>query len=356
MEKVKVAVIGCGVVGSGYHIPSYIANNDCEIVTFCDIIPERAEAMVEKYGVGKATSDYHEIVNDPTIEAVSVCTPNNTHSTISIDLLRAGKDVLCEKPTARNLEEALLMQEACHRSGKVLNIGVVNRFDDSVRRIKALIDAGELGEIYQVYCSFRGHRMIPGLGGAYTTKQIAGGGVLIDWGVHFLDLIMYCCGDPEPKAVFGHIHNKMGHDIKNYTYIDMWAGPPDNNGVYDVEDFVTAIIKTKGPVFTINGAWAQNIGADELFIDFLGDKAGIRMQYRIKERHSFILYSAVNGALLETIYDFNTVDKFQNEIDAFVRCVRTGEKLPSHIDNATITARMLQAIYDSSEKGKEIVL
>lgn len=95
------------------------------------------------------------------------------------------------------------MQKVQHETGKVLNIGVVNRFNNGVNVIKDIILSGELGEIYHVYASFRAHRSIPGLGGAFTTKAIAGGGALIDWGVHYLDIVMYCCGDPSPLDRIG---------------------------------------------------------------------------------------------------------------------------------------------------------
>ena len=199
----KVAIIGCGTIANAAHIPAYLKNPDAEIKYFCDILPERAQAAVEKYGCGTAVSDYHQVLADPEIEAVSVCTPNNMHARISIDALYAGKNVLCEKPAARTYAEALEMQKAQHETGKVLNIGVVNRFNDSVNLIKKYIDDGRLGEVYHVYVSFRAHRSIPGLGGAFTTKAIAGGGALIDWGVHYLDIVMYCCGDPQTRHRHG---------------------------------------------------------------------------------------------------------------------------------------------------------
>ena len=132
----KVAVIGCGTIANSAHIPSYMNNPEAEIVYFCDIISERAEAAVEKYGCGQAITDYHVALNDPAIEAVSVCTPNNMHPIITMDALRAGKNVLCEKPAARTYAEALEMQKVQHETGKVLNIGVVNRFNTAVNLIK----------------------------------------------------------------------------------------------------------------------------------------------------------------------------------------------------------------------------
>ena len=276
MAKIKVGVIGCGTIANSAHIPSYMNCEDAEIKYFCDIIPERAQAAVEKYGCGIAVEDYHVVLNDPEITAVSVCTPNKMHPIISIDALKAGKHVLCEKPAARTYAEALTMQQAQHETGLTLNIGVVNRFNTAVNEIKKLIDAGELGEVYHVYVSFRAHRSIPGLGGAFTTKAIAGGGALIDWGVHFLDLVMYCCGDPKPLTVSGEAFSKLGVNMRNYAFTDMWAGPPKYDGVYDVDDSVTALVRTEGPTITVHGAWAQNIGENEMYVDFMGTEAGIR--------------------------------------------------------------------------------
>ena len=351
MGKVKVAVIGCGTIANAAHIPSYLNNDKAEIKWFCDIIPERAKVLAEKHGA-KYTVDYKEILDDDEVCAVSVCTPNDVHAPITIDFLKAGKNVLCEKPSARTIDEALSMQKAQHETGKVLNIGVVNRYNTGVNKIKELIDSGELGNVFHVYISFRSHRSIPGLGGAFTTKSIAGGGVLIDWGVHFLDIVMYCCNDPKPLTATGEMFSVLGKNIEDYTYTKMWAGPPVKNGIYDVEDSITGMIRTKGPVITFNGAWAQNIGEDEMFIDFMGEKGGIRLQYGA----DFKFYSTKNGMLIETTTSFTSNDHFQNEIDAFIDCIETGEKLPSHIDTAIITANMMQAIYDSAKTHKEIAL
>lgn len=356
MKKLKVAVIGCGAIANSAHIPSYMQNESVEIKWFCDIIPERANKAVETYGCGTAVYDYREILNDDELDAVSVCTPNNVHASITMDFLRAGKNVLCEKPAARIYSEALEMQKTQHETGKILNIGVCNRFNDSVRHIKNLIQNGELGEIYHVYVSFRCQRCIPGLGGAYTTKEISGGGVLIDWGVHFFDIVMFCCGDPQIKTVTAETFSKLGSDIEGYTYVDMWAGPPKKDGIFNVDDSVTGMIRTSGPTITFNGAWAQNIGEEEMYIDFIGDKGGIRMKYGGPNTfYKFKIYSTKDGMLTTTTPQFPVRFHFNNEIDAFVECLKTGEKLPSHIDINIITSKLLQAIYDSAEQHREIV-
>ena len=348
----KIAVIGCGTIANAQHIPAYMKNEEAKIKYFCDIIPERAENAVKKYGCGTAITDYREALADSEVEAVSVCTPNKMHSEITIAALKSGKNVLCEKPAARVLSEALEMQKAQHESGKVLNIGVVNRFNTNVNKIKELIDQGRLGEVYSVYISFRSHRSIPGLGGAFTTKEIAGGGVLIDWGVHFLDIVMYCCGDPKAKTVSAEKFCRLGNPIDSYAYTDMWAGPPVADGICDVEEGITGLIRSEGPVITFNGAWAQNIGENEMYIDFIGDKAGIRLTYG----GDFVLYGTENGMLTRTEYSVKGAQMFENEINSFIKCIKSGKKLPSHIDTNIITARLMDAIYRSADTHKEVEL
>ena len=101
---------------------------------------------------------------------------------------------------------------------------------------------------------------------------------------------------------------------------------------------------------TFNGAWAQNIGESETYIDFIGDKAGIRLQYG----SDFKIYTAKDHTLYEISPSYQVDNAFQNEIDSFIRCIKSGEKLPSHIDKAIITAKIMQGIYDSSESHREV--
>ncbi|WP_130837772.1 Gfo/Idh/MocA family protein [Lachnoclostridium sp. Marseille-P6806] len=352
----KVAVIGCGTIATNQHIPAYMKNERTEIRYFCDILPERARAAAEKNGVGTVVTDYREVLRDPEVQAISVCTPNHMHAQISIDALRAGKDVLCEKPAARSYEEALAMQRAQHETGRILNIGVVNRFNDAVNMVKSFIDDGKLGEVYHVIAHFRAHRSIPGLGGPFTDKAIAGGGALIDWGVHYLDIVMYCCGDPAPVTVSGETYCRLGRDIRNYAYETMWAGPPKYDGVYDVDDSVSALIRTEGPVISVEGAWAQNIGPAETYIDFIGDKGGIRLDYGAKFTYYSSMPGGEHGALLELRPEFHMRNQFENEINAFADAVENRRRMPSHIDTFILTQRIMQAVYDSAEAHRELVL
>jgi predicted dehydrogenase len=352
VKKIKVAVIGCGTIARNSHLPSYAKNPLVEVKYLVDIKQERAIEMAEKYNVQHTFADFREILEDDEVEAVSICTPNDTHAPIAIECLNAGKNVLCEKPASVNVELVMKMKEAADRSGKILNIGVVNRFNTAVNKIKTLIENGELGKVYHIYCSFRAHRSIPGLGGQFTTKEIAGGGVLIDWGVHFLDLIFYCIGSPKLITVSGETYSELGKDMDKYVYTSMWAGPPDYNGTYDVEDFVTGLIRTAGPTISLNGAWAQNIGESAMFVEFLGNKGGIKLQYG----GDFKLYTTKDGMLYETIPSFSKEDMFYEEIDSFIKSSIDNSKNRANIDNVIITSQAMDAIYKSAQLGREVIL
>ena len=349
-SKVNIAVIGCGNIGAGTHADRYAKNPGVELRYFCDIIPERADKLAAQHG-GKAVYDYRELLDNPLLDALSVCTHNDMHAPISIDFMRAGKDVLCEKPAARTLPEALEMQRVCRETGRLLSIGVVNRFGAYNNLVKQMIERGDLGEVYHVYASFRAHRGIPGIGGDFTNAAVSGGGALIDWGVHYLDLILYCCGEPRPLTASGAAFCKLGRDIPQYTYLSMWADrTKELSGVYDVDDSVTGVVRTAGPVITFNGAWAQNIGVSETYIDFLGEKGGIRLQYC----GDFVYYAALDGALTERKFALPKSDFYQTEIDSFVESVRTRVPNQANIDNAVAASKIIDAVYRSSAARREV--
>lgn len=352
MRKIKIAVIGCGMIASTQHIKAYANNDLAEIKYLVDIKQERAVELAQTYNVPFTETDFSKILEDEELEAVSICTPNYTHAPIAIACLNAGKHVLCEKPAALNLNQVLEMKAVADHNDKILNIGVVNRYNTAVNKIKQMIDRGELGKVYHVYCSFRAHRSIPGLGGPFTTKATSGGGVLIDWGVHFLDLILYILNQPKMLTVSGAIHSELAKELEKYTYVNMWAGPPDYKGTYDVEDFVTGLIRTTEQTISLNGAWAQNIGESAMFVEFLGDQAGVKMQYG----GDFKVYSANNGSLYETLPTFPKADMFYEEITGFLDSIKAHSKNRANIDNVMVTSQVLDAIYQSAKLGKEVSL
>ena len=352
--KTTIAVIGCGRIANLAHLPALSQMENVRIKYACDILIEKAEkAKADFAGIEEAIADYKIALADPEVEAVFVLTPNYSHYTITMDALRAGKHVMCEKPITISHALSCEMAEEAKKQGKILNIGVCNRYHRSVEKIEEMYREGKLGDIYHVYCSFRSFRCIPGLGGAFTDKSQSGGGVLIDWGIHFLDLILYVLGGAKIKTVTCDTYNEMAKDMKSYRYKGMWAEDTANieGGVNDVDDYVTGYIRTDKASISFNGAWAENIDDDDqMFVDFLGDKAGVRLTYR----DQFKLY---DGQTLETtVSDHDIPDMYACEDADFIESVKTGIKNRNYIDNVLEIMKLLDTLYASADARKEIVL
>ena len=149
-KRLKVGIIGCGGIANGKHMPSIKAVNMSDMVAFCDLIEERAVKAAKEYGVpgAKVYTDYKELLADPEIDVVHVCTPNRSHAEISIDALHAGKHVMCEKPMAKCAADARLMVKAAQETGKKLTIGYQHRHKASAQYLKSIIGRGDLGDMY----------------------------------------------------------------------------------------------------------------------------------------------------------------------------------------------------------------
>lgn len=346
-----IAVIGCGSIANNAHFPALSKIEDVRIKYACDIILEKAEKACEKFPKAeKAIADYQEALADPEVDAVYVLTPNYSHYRITMDALRAGKHVFCEKPITVNYPYSMEMAEEAVKQKKVLNIGVCNRYNKSVETLAQYVKEGKFGKIYHICCSFRSYRSIPGLGGAFTTKAQAGGGVLIDWGVHFLDLILYILGGAKVKSVTGEAYSEMAKDMKTYKYHYMWAEDTSDieRGVNDVEDFISGFVRTDKASISLNGAWAQNVQEEEMYVDFLGDKGGARLTYG----GTFAFYDA--QSLSKVVSDSDIPNHYQKEDEAFIRAIGSGEETRSNIKHILETAKLMDALYRSSAEHREI--
>ena len=351
---VTIAIIGCGRIAQNAHLPALTKMEDVRIKYACDILIEKANAMVEKYeNVETAISDYKIALADPEVDAVFVLTPNYAHYTITMDALRAGKHVMCEKPITINYALSVEMAEEAKKQGKLLNIGVCNRYNRSVELLEEMNRKGEFGNIYHVYCSFRSCRSIPGLGGDFTNKAQSGGGVLIDWGIHFFDLILYILGGAKLKTATCDAYCEMAKDMKSYKYKSMWAEDTKDieNGTNDVDDCITGYIRTDKASISFNGAWAENIDqGNQMFIDFLGDKKGVRLSYGGQ-------FTVFDGQTLENTTTEHEIPQMHAAEDrAFIDAVKTGEKNRNYIDNILESMKLLDALYASSDAKKEIEL
>ncbi|MBQ2942057.1 MAG: Gfo/Idh/MocA family oxidoreductase [Clostridia bacterium] len=346
-----LAIIGCGRIAKNAHFPALSKIEDVRIKYACDLIPEKAEALKKDYPIiENIITDYKVALADPEVDAVYVLTPNYAHYTVTMDAIKAGKHVFCEKPITVNYALSCEMAEAANNAGKILNIGVCNRYHKSVEMLEEMNREGKFGTLYHIYCSFRSFRSIPGLGGAFTTKSQSGGGVLIDWGIHFLDLILYILGNAKLKNLTCNAYSEMAKDMKEYKYTGMWAEDTADieNGTNDVDDFITGFIRTDKASISFNGAWAQNIAKNEMFIDFCGDKGGARLTYGGK-------FEFYDGSTLKTeAPEYDIPDMYEREDRDFLSSIESGVKNRNHIDNILESAKLLDRLYASAEAEKEL--
>ncbi|MBR0112833.1 MAG: Gfo/Idh/MocA family oxidoreductase [Clostridia bacterium] len=351
-EKYRVGLIGCGGIAKGAHIPSYKLERRAEIVAVCDIKKERAEFVRKTFFRNAAVyEDYKELLKDESIDYVDICTPNYMHSIIAVDALNAGKHVLCEKPDAINVEEALKMKEAAERNGKKLMVIRNNRYMDTSKKVKEMADSGFFGEFYAGRCGWIRRRGIPGKGGWFTTKAQSGGGPLIDLGVHMIDLAIWFMGNPKPVAVTGNTFSKFA-DAEEMDSPESKFGDKVEGGTFDVEDLAIGAIRFEnGAVLQIEFSWASNIKNETRFVELRGDKGGLSW----------------NGGKAEVYYEKDGKQKNEKikgnpaklphrvNIGHFIDVL--GGAKPVFVPEQGIDMiKILCAMYESAETGKEVLL
>ncbi|MDD5885044.1 MAG: Gfo/Idh/MocA family oxidoreductase [Erysipelotrichaceae bacterium] len=353
-EPIVLAIIGCGRIarfGHGNALKHLAEEGLIRVKYACDIIPGKADAYRHDFPeCEQAIEDYHIALTDPEVKAFYVLTPNYAHYQITMDALKAGKDVFCEKPVTVNYELSKAMKEEADAKNRLLQIGVCNRYKATIEAIQKIIAEGKLGDVYNVVCNFRCFRQIPGIGGAFTDKSQSGGGVLIDWGVHFFDLILYCLGGAKVETVTADTYQGVGKNMKEYHYRTMWAEDTKDveHGVNDVEDYVTGYIRTNKASITFMGAWANNIDDDNMFIDFIGTKGGIRLDY-------YGGFTYWNGDTLKgEKWDHTIPDMYECEDRAFIQSLHDRKKNKGNVDEVLETMKLLEAIYHSSDIHQEL--
>ncbi len=288
----------------------------------------------------------------PEIDAVSVCTWNSAHAPCAIMALNAGKHVLCEKPMATTVEDAVAMKEAADRNGKILAIGFVRRFQKSTDLVLDLVKDGALGEMYYAKAQYIRRNGHPG--GWFGDKSRLGGGPLIDLGVHVIELVRYVMGNPKPVSVYGATYTKLGDrkDLKmakEYTSADK-----SDKDICDYEDLATALIRFENGAtlaaemsFSLNTS--GNFGGTQIF----GTKAGVSIGSNL------MMYGSAAGRLTDT--SFGNVDDdgsgcFDREMAHFVDCIRNGTECINPAEDGIELMKILTAIYRSAVTGHEEVI
>jgi predicted dehydrogenase len=350
MAKIKIGIIGAGSI-SDAHFQAYAKNPEAEIYAVCDINEQRAKEKAEAYGVSKYCKDYNDLLALPELDAVSICTWNNMHASISIAALEAGKHVLVEKPLCQTVEEALKIEEAVHKSGRVLQVGFVRRYAGNTKILKKFADAGEFGEIYYAKASCL--RRLGNPGGWFSDKSRSGGGPLIDLGVHVIDVCWYLMGCPKVKSVSANTYNRLGNR-SNVKHLSFYKAADYDSNQNNVEDLANALIRFEnGASLMVDVSFTLHAKSDEMSVKLYGDKGGAELEpelFIVSEKNDTILNITPQADQMS----FHFGEAFQNEIDHFIDHLSGRSKPISPVGDGVEMMKILCAVYESAENGAEI--
>lgn len=341
----KVGIIGCGKIAQVRHIPEYVNNENAELAAFYDMNTERAKELAGLYG-GRVCESYQEMLADPTIDAVSVCTANNVHAAITIAALRAGKHVLCEKPMATTLEECEAMVSAAKETGKILMIGHNQRLTKAHAKAKRLLDEGIIGNVITFRTTF-GHggpeswSIDSGKNVWFFDKQKATMGAMADLGIHKTDLIQFL----------------TGQKVVETTARVVTLNKRDSKGnLIGVDDNAVCIYRMSGGALgTMTASWTY-YGAEDNSTILYGTKGIMRIyddpSYSIK------VVTSDGETILYDIDQIQTNDKQTSSgvIDQFMDCLVNGRMPELSGEEALSAMRAVFASIRSSETGRTIAV
>jgi len=326
----KVGLIGAGLQGK--RRGRAIKQCGDQILAVADIQPERAQLLTDELGC-EATANWEEVVAREDIEAVIVCTPPNLHLSMCVDALEQGKHVLCEKPLARNPEEAQQILAVAENSGGTLKCGFNHRHHPGIQQAREWLDEGTIGELMFIRCRY-------GIGGrpGYDKEwradpEISGGGQLMDQGMHALDLSRWFLGDF--AEVFGSLQTAF------------WDVAP-------LEDNAFCLLRTEGgQTASIHVSWTQwkNLFSFELFgrngyiiVQGLGGSYGT--EQAILGKRAFL------EPFREEIVEFHGEDNsWSDEWREFVSAINESRQPLGSGRDGLEAVRLAYALYESAQKG-----
>ncbi len=358
-RKLRVGIIGCGGIAHS-HMKSYLNQPDVEIVAGCDLIPGRAKAFFKEFGKPEVKCDYKdhtEMLADKSLklDVVSVCTYNRQHVCCAIAAMESGLDVLLEKPMCVTMDEAaeLLKAEKC--TGRVLSIGFQPRMDANMKKIKEIVESGELGDIYYIQTGGGRRHGIPFYAESFIKDETAGLGALADIGCYSLDMVLNAIGYPKPLTVTGYKSAFFGQNPQYYYHAD-----PGLAKKFTVDDFAAAFVRLEGGIildFRISWAMNMDTSGDTLI---LGTKGGLRIPstncWNGTVGGPMKVYHEVAGSQVET--EIPIIPQKESLFDMKIRTFLDASK--NHTPAPVPTSQILynQAILDgiarSANAGKEI--
>jgi predicted dehydrogenase len=355
-KKLKVGIIGCGGIAAQKHLPSIAGINEAEVTAFCDIIPERAEELCKKFGVqgAKTYTDYKDLLKDGSIDVVHVCTPNRSHSPITVDALEAGKHVMCEKPMATSYAEAKKMSDAAKKTGKLLTIGYQYRCMPAPLYLKKVCERGDLGDIYFAKAHAIRRRGVP-TWGVFLKEKEQGGGPLIDIGTHALDMTLWMMNNYKPKSVTGAVYKKLNDNPDCGNIFGPWD-PKE----FTVEDSAFGFITMEnGATIILEASWALNtLDEGEGICTLCGTKAGADMKDGLRINSDELGKFTVKKPDLSVggvqFYEGASMQPKDIECRNWYDAVLQGAELRVKPEQAIVVTQILEGIYESARTGKQI--
>lgn len=358
-QKLRVAIVGCGGIANGKHMPSLKKIAEAEMVAFCDIVQERAEQAKAEYGNAdaKVYTDYKELLRDTSIDVVQVCTPNDAHSEIAVAAMEAGKHVMSEKPMAKTVDGARLMLDAAKRTGKKLTVGYNNRFRADSQMLHKMCRRGDLGDIYYAKALAIRRRAVP-TWGVFLDEEKQGGGPLIDIGTHALDLTLWLMDNYKPKLVVGTSYHKLGPRPNSANAWGSW-----DPAKFTVEDSAFGfIVMENGATITLESSWALNtLQIGEAMSVLCGTEAGADMLDGLR----------INGEEFSKLYTKKIelskggVDFYSGggelygpdlEMRVWIDAILHDTEVVVKPEQALVVTEVLDAIYTSARTGQAVYL
>jgi predicted dehydrogenase len=347
-RKRKVGVIGLGGIANT-HVPGWNSSPYTEVVAGSDINPASFTTWQEKYGVTRFYENPMDLINDPEIDIVDVCTPNMYHAPQSIAAMEAGKHVMCEKPLAPTPADIRRMIEVRNRTGKMLMTAQHFRFKGSSQSMKNEIESGCLGDVYHARAWMLRRSGLP-ISPTFIYKANSGGGPCIDIGVHILDLTLWLMGHPKPVAVSGVARTELAHHEGAFT---SWGRKPVPQDM-DVEDFAAAFVRFEnGATLVLEVSWLlhHNVQGEAAKVWLYGNEGGCEWPEASFLETDYRNRQLVNRNLMLTQ---DLVEPHALECIEFARAVAEGLPSPVPAEDSLYVQTILDGIYCSQELGKEV--
>ncbi len=354
-EKLRIGIIGVGGIGE-VHLKAYMQNPDVEVVALADPNEARLGQIATAYGVASKFTDYRDLVARDDIDAVSVATPNHMHNPVTIAALENSKHVLCEKPLARSGAEAEAMVRAATAAGRVLQVAFNHRQRGDVQVLKNYIASGGLGRIYHAKASWMRRAGIPGMGGWFTSREMAGGGPLIDLGVHVLDMALYLLGEPEVISISAATYAELGPRGRG-SFSDQ--GHLVGQGGYEVEDLATAFVRLgNGATLLMEASWAvYGKNADDFGVTLYGTEGGAEIDVKnYVTEGTLTIFTDTAGVPSEVRPRLPRGGGHAAVVNNFVTAIRSGDWTSHNGSEGLRRAQIIDACYQSALQGREIPL